>query len=1059
MRLGCFLCDFVHQTVGFNLKKYLTASIFALLILIQFSYSQPDIEIKSQLQKRYLDCLKLLGNEQYQTAINQLQELIADYPDFTLSYRKIADAYILADDLQGGEAYFRKILTETPQNSYSYYVLSRFDFQRENYEQAIEKLKKCISHNPEFPEAYGNYGGLPEVYQAQEDLAAAKTFFNQLIEKNPQNAFAYYGLGRIHSFENNWDKAMPLLKKSIELKPVQEPAYTALQLIYEAKGDFKLAIENSERYLAAAEKLSDLEGISKALLRLGGMKFYLGDYRDALSDLTVSLAISRRIGSKKSESMALLNVGAIYATLGNYTKALDYFEQALNNVRITGPERTEIRILSNMGLLYKDIENYDQALQYFEKVLRLAQSKAYQYEKGMIFTGIGETHNALGQFEQALENHEKALSIFQEIGDEGYIGYNLTNIADLNYKMDKYQLATEYYRRSLELGEAIQDAQIVWESHSGLGACYQKQNDLQNAIAHYQKAIANFDSIRQNLDIETLTRSFLQDKYEVYPSIIQLFAKNQEVEKAFSYAEKYKAKTLLNILSKGQFLFSEMLPDSVRYKLIDLRNRYNSAHAKLSKELSRKERDKERLLELDQQITQLELEKTNIIESIKAQYSAYYQLTSAEPLSIQQLQDNILTPGQVLIEYVVGPQKTSLFAIARDTLIYHEIPFSREKLSQLLADISAIFRSPDSEESQQIFNAEQADFSVPPAFKLYQAILQPIEPLLEQADELVIVPDDFLFYLPFETLVNDTTEIETRYDFGNAQFLIEKYNISYAPSASLLDPDLIRERQPSKALLAMGNPYFGQPAEASTGIRSSDDSDNAARKFQFLPLPNSENEVKGIASLVGGSGSRIYTDKEASEKLFKQQAADYRIIHIASHFTVNDYDPLYSKVVLAQTKDAEQDGFLQTYEVFDMKLNADLVVLSACNTALGKLSKGEGLIGISRAFLYAGVPGMVVSLWSVDDEATSIIMSNFYGHLKEGLCKNEALRLAKIDYLNESTSIKKDPFYWAPFILIGNWQPVPLESGFNYTLLAGIAIGILLIFVIVIPYLRKRKSG
>ncbi len=150
---------------------------------------------------------------------------------------------------------------------------------------------------------------------------------------------------------------------------------------------------------------------------------------------------------------------------------------------------------------------------------------------------------------------------------------------------------------------------------------------------------------------------------------------------------------------------------------------------------------------------------------------------------------------------------------------------------------------------------------------------------------------------------------------------------------------------------------------------------------------------------------------------------------------------------------------MQTYEVFDMKLNADLVVLSACNTALGKLSKGEGLIGISRAFLYAGVPGMVVSLWSVDDEATSIIMSNFYGHLKEGLCKNEALRLAKIDYLNESTSIKKDPFYWAPFILIGNWQPVPLESGFNYTLLAGIAIGILLIFVIVIPYLRKRKSG
>jgi CHAT domain-containing protein len=196
-------------------------------------------------------------------------------------------------------------------------------------------------------------------------------------------------------------------------------------------------------------------------------------------------------------------------------------------------------------------------------------------------------------------------------------------------------------------------------------------------------------------------------------------------------------------------------------------------------------------------------------------------------------------------------------------------------------------------------------------------------------------------------------------------------------------------------------------------------------------LPNSETEVKNIGNLLNGS-EQIFVGENASESNFKQNAGEFQIIHLASHFEINDIDPLYSKVILSQKGNTQEDGYLQTYEVFDLRLNADLVVLSACNTALGKLSKGEGLIGISRAFLYAGVPSIVVSLWNVEDEATGKIMEYFYNYLKQGVHKNNALRLAKLEYLKNANITRRDPFFWAPFILFGDLSPIPLEIKPNY---------------------------
>jgi len=329
--------------------------------------------------------------------------------------------------------------------------------------------------------------------------------------------------------------------------------------------------------------------------------------------------------------------------------------------------------------------------------------------------------------------------------------------------------------------------------------------------------------------------------------------------------------------------------------------------------------------------------------------------------------------------------------------------------------------------------------------------------LLQDVKELIIVPDDILFYLPFEMLVFDTTGVESPYDFENAKFLLEKFDVSYVSSASLLDPGLQTLRKPDKGILAMGNPDFGpQPDEPEQGeLLASKEPITGSRVIveSLLPLPNSETEVKAIGGVLRGLNNNILTGNRATEENFKSNAADYRILHLATHFLTNDTQPLYSKIALAQNGDGEEDGFLQTYEVFNMNLNADLVVLSACNTALGKLRKGEGVIGISRAFLFAGVPSMVVSLWNVDDKATAIIMRDFYKYMKAGFNKKHALRRAKVDYLKASGA---GPYYWAPFILIGDWQPLDLTTrpALNIWL-----IGIVTFLVIATTLIiRKRTS-
>ncbi|MCH8955142.1 CHAT domain-containing protein [candidate division KSB1 bacterium] len=1038
---------------------FLLLTVTALGLVCLIPTSELWSQLPDHLRERYKTALRMMGEENYQEAIPELQRLIQEDPQLSNAYRSLAEAYIYQGDFEAAKDYFESLRQKNSQNAYLYYALGRIAFAQNNLNSAITKLKKAIELQPDYAEPYGLRGGLPEIYHAKKDLDTGAQYFRDLIKANPENACGYYGLARIHIKKYELQEALDILSKAVELDPELTLAHQSMIFLLFRLSKYDDVLERSKMLLQLANRVDDFAASAYAEYMIGNTHFVRGDYSKALSWLQDAFSHAKETGNIKRQSTVVNTMAAIYALSANFPKALQYFNESLILAQKTGAKMAEVQALGNIANVYKDQGDHEQASVYYQKVLLSAQENNFKYEESLNRVNMAEIYQQRKDFSKAIQHQKRALELATEIGERTLQAYILRNFGTLNQDLGKDAEAIDYLRRALAIGMETRDVQIIWESQAGLGSCYEQQNQPDLAIKHYKHAIALYDSVRNSLDIESLQTSFLEDKYEAYPSIIQLLARSGKLEAAFAYAEKYKAKTLLDLLAKGRNLFNPLLSDSLRVELQEILGQIEEAHQVLSLELAKSHKDQNKMLSLDQKITDLELKRVTLIENLRTRHGTFYQLAAPEILELKEVQQRILQTDQALLEYILGADRLAIFVVTPDTVAYSEVPLSREQLKSMLIHLSPIFGS---ERDKQFLNAELADFSIPPAHALYQLLIKPIWSHILDTKRLMIVPDDLLYYLPFELLVYDTTGVETPYDFKNAKFLLEKFEISYMSSASLLDPRLQTPRKPTKVLLALGNPDFDTPKRSEPELLASKEpvTKNVDRG-DFLPsLPGAEFEVRAIGAETGGSNNSLLIGAAANEESFKAEAEDYLILHLATHFLTDDNQPLYSKMVLAQNYHPTEDGYLHTYEIFNLRLNADLAVLSACNTGLGKLRRGEGVIGTFRAFLAAGVPSMVVSLWSVDDKSTAYIMKNFYKHLKSGMDKAQALRIAKLDYLELSGNAGIDPFYWAPFILIGDAAPIDFptpSSSPSQTVVFTILVIVVAISALIILKVRRAR--
>jgi CHAT domain-containing protein/Tfp pilus assembly protein PilF len=1003
--------------------RHFVSTVTVILLLglaCDTAWSQEQIDP----QERFRDALRLMEAGQCERAVEELQSIISDHPDFWRAYRSLEKAYVLLDDLPGMRTYLAGRLEETPDNAYAHHALGRIAGKNDD---CIANLRKSIALDETFAPAYRDLAYFHRKKGTPEDAVA---FFQKLLAQNPGNANAHFGLGHLYYNQGKWDQALESLEKAIEMDPELTLAHTYVIPVYGRTGRYAQVIETSSQLLEAAKRRNEFENVTYAHLTLGHSYQYFGDYWQALHHYNQSMNLANEVGERGREGAALNGIGDVYMALGEHEKALEFHRAAYEFSKSAKDDSGQAVALNNIALCHIQTDNPEKSLVYIDEGLEIARRKNYRNTEGYLLVNKAAADERLGERDKAVEEYQSALQLARELDDKANEGSILRDLGQIEIKAGRYAEATDYFKQARAVADETGDMQCRWAAEAGLGKVFEHLGEKEGAISHYAETIGLYNKTR-TLGIESMGTGFLEQHENVYPPIIELLAEAGRYDEAFSYAQQYKAASLLQVMSEGRSIIDELLPERFLSPLNELRDEIQATHHAMAAARAQPEENEGKIGVLERQLTELEIRKASLLEEIRGDDSSYYHLASAEPHGLETIRSQGLTAEQTLVEYIVGEDKLSLFVLTQDQLHYKEVPVGQEHLERMLADLSPVFekrKKLDEETRKNVFSPELADFSIPPAQALYDVLLKPVEPLLAEGTELVIVPDGLLFYLPFETLIADATTAEHRYDFGKATFLLEKHAVSYVASSSLLDPALQRSREADRDLLAFGNPDFSRREEDRLPREFFDSnlafSGGLVRGDQLLPLPAAEAEVGAIGGALRSSQSQVYVGKRATEDVFKKEAAHYRILHLATHFLSDDRQPLYSKIVLAQDPEAGEDGYLQTYEIFNTRLNADLVVLSACNTGLGKLGKGEGLVGISRAFLYAGVPSLLVSLWSVDDVSTSVLMEGFYRYLGKGLNKKQALQQAKLDYLRTAPNDKRDPFYWAPFILVGDWGPV-----------------------------------
>jgi CHAT domain-containing protein/Tfp pilus assembly protein PilF len=818
-------------------------------------------------------------------------------------------------------------------------------------------------------------------------------------------------IGLVHQSQSNYPEAVEQFQKSLRIKEeIGDKAGIArslnnIGLVHQSQSNNTEALEQYRKSLRISEEISDKVGIARTLINIGVFHWSQGNYTLALEQYQKCLRISEEIGDKALIAKSVHNIGVVQRSQGNYTQALEQYRKSLRINEEIGDKYGIGDALYNIGLAHQSQGNYTLALEQYQKCLRIEEEIADKDSIARLLNNIGDVDRLQGNYTEALEQYRKSLKIRAEIGDKAGIAISLNGIGEAHRLQGNHTQALQFAERAAHLAAQIDHRETLWEARTNAGKAHFALKQFAQARQSFDQAIAIIESLRALVagGEQEQQRSF-ESKIPPYHAMVELLIAQNNPHQALSYAERAKARVLLDVLSSGRLSVTKsMTPAEIKQERA-LKGRLVSLNTQISRERQRQSADQDRFDQLDSQLqkARLELEafQTNL-------YVAHPELKprrgEAPIINAREIAALLPDPGSALLEYVVTDDHTYLFAITRPQgkpeaeLRVYTLPIKRAELTQQI------------ESFRQQLAERDLDFHAA-ARQLYRLLLRPARAQIAAKTNLIIVPDDKLWELPFQALVAE-----------GGRYLIETSAVSYAHSLTVLRE--MRARQNSRrddaaslTLLALGNPAIGQETIERTKL--------TLRDSDLAPLPSAEEEVKALGRLYGPARSKIYIGSQAREDRVKTEAPQAAVLHFATHGILNDASPMYSHLLLARG-DKNEDGLLEAWELMELDLQADLAVLSACETARGRLGAGEGVIGLSWAMFVAGVPAILVSQWKVGSAGTRDLMLNFHRQLqapataaRAGATRAEALRQAARKLMKNP--LTSHPFYWAGFVLVGD---------------------------------------
>lgn len=786
-------------------------------------------------------------------------------------------------------------------------------------------------------------------------------------------------------------------------------------------GHLKKALELCTAAVAIKREINDPSGLASVTDGLGSVYGSFGDYQKALDRYQEARALRKKLGDAESEAMTTANIGWTYAQLGEHEKALGFYDQATGPIRNSRNKYAMATLLGNIGASWARLGDYSKALDFHLQSLEFRSESDDPSGKGVSLNNIANSYEHLGEKQKALENYIESVRLQRAARYTRQLTVALKNLGTFYRNEGQPAKALEYLNEARTISATTGDRVNEALALSELAKLEFAGGNLTEALKLIEQAIVATESVRVNLKSQHLRASFLasvRQYYEFETEVLMRLHQQRPTEgfaaAALQVSEKSRARSLLELLREAR----AQLRQGVDPQLIEREGALRQSIADKAEQQTRLLTGKpteDQKLAASKEIETLTSEYDQIQTRIRQTSPRYAALVQPSPLNVEAIQKQVLDENTLLLEFALGEQKSFVWAVTPDSVKSFELP-GRATIEQ------------EAKRFYQLVTDRAQSENPQAAANLGRMLLQPVAAELKQK-RLVIVADGVLQYLPFSAL--------TLSDDGRP--LIVDHEIVTLPSASVLA--VLREefgqwKPASKLLAVLADPVFSaNDARLVQGTKTVETANHStATDVQrsaiesglggLVRLRFSRQEAEEIARLAGDKRNLKALDFSASRSLVtKANLADYRIVHFATHGLINNQNPDLSGVVLSLVDEQgrPQNGFLRLYDIYNLKLDADLVVLSACQTALGKEIKGEGLVGLTRGFMYAGSPRVVASLWRIDDRATADIMKRFYqAMLKDGLRPAAALRAAQISMSQDKRW--HSPHYWAAFTLQGEWR-------------------------------------
>ena len=868
-----------------------------------------------------------------------------------------------------------------------------------------------------------------ELYQNAGHLNAALKFYEKVL--------AAYGEGKNDREIGDTHNRIGVLYKNQSLYGNALKSYTQAFDAYERAG-----ARLSMAYVANNIGIvMDRQGYYKEALKFYGRA--LGTYEEAIQvagkDEKALSALNTNIADTE------INVGITLLNLGQDETALRRFQKVEKQYNPPSSYPGFANLTLNIGSAYTNLNRYDDAERYFKQALTAYEGAHNQVGVANVLTNRGTLLYERGQYLEARKLYEQALEIHRKYLNRKEAALLLYGVARTYMQSAEYDEALLRLTIALKISQVIGDPEISWRTNSVIASCLEKTNRPLEALESYKASITDIESLRTGIgnsrrDVP-LKIDFFMDKLQPYASIVKLLLKLSEQTsgtnyraQAFEYADRAKGRGLLDLLAESQALEQVGAPAELARRVDegnDLVTAYEGS-LRLAKSRPLAQRNQKLIEDYELLRTLAVRAQRSAQEELEQKYPRYVELTNPQPVTVAQIQGAMLREREVLIEYLVTSKETLAFLVSKTEVKAVTLKIGEEELYR---QVIALRRS----------LVKVREYDAQTAHQLYEKLFRPLEAYIDRDATVYIVPDASLHYLPFDALLT-SAEPSLRY----SSFLLNKYRFAYVPSAGVLGTvlaDAQRRRAaspPQHPLVVFANPDYGQEPQRP-GERAEEYPDETwddCQRVHFAPLPHTEEEAKSIGRAFDTDldGPAFNVRGRASESRVKSlDLSGYRFVHFATHGLVCEQDSggsLQPSLVLSLTglssedQKAGNDGFLQMDEILNLKLNADLVTLSACRTILGRDVEGEGLIALTRAFMYAGTPSVLVSQWNVADQSTSMFMNRFYSNLRDGMKKGEALHEAKRWMLENSSHVEVQdgfrntvahdhPYFWAPFVLVG----------------------------------------